>query len=178
MRVTRVLSPIAAAATLAAVAACHAEARPRPARAAPSGLAQQGPAARMGGPGVRPGIDAAALIGEAANPYTGNAGAIRQGRQLFTGFNCSGCHSGYGGGGMGPNLRDSAWIYGASDADLYATIASGRPNGMPAWGGRLPETQIWQIIAYLRTLGTPAEPERPPTPTRTTASHNPVKPAG
>jgi cytochrome c oxidase cbb3-type subunit III len=123
------------------------------------------------GPGVRPGLNASVLIG-ATNPYTGRTDAIVTGRQLFTGMNCSGCHSGYAGGGMGPNLRDSVWIYGSSDADLYATIAEGRPNGMPAWGERLPGQQIWQIIAYLRTLGSDAEPVKPPTPTRTTVSHN------
>ena len=129
------------------------------------------------GPGVRPGINASVLIG-ATNPYTGRTDAIVTGRQLFTGMNCSGCHSGYAGGGMGPNLRDSLWIYGSSDADLYATIAEGRPNGMPAWGERLPAQQIWQIIAYLRTLGSAAEPVKPPTPTRTTASHNSADKAG
>jgi mono/diheme cytochrome c family protein len=130
------------------------------------------------GPGVRPGINASILIGAATNPYTGRTDAIVTGRQLFTGMNCSGCHSGYAGGGMGPNLRDSLWIYGSSDADLFATIAEGRPNGMPAWGERLPTQQIWQIIAYLRTLGSDAEPVKPPTPTRTTASHNSAGKAG
>ena len=129
------------------------------------------------GPGVRPGINASVLIG-ATNPYTGRTDALVTGRQLFTGMNCSGCHSGYAGGGMGPNLRDSLWIYGSTDADLYATIAEGRPNGMPAWGERLPAQQIWQIIAYLRTLGSDAEPVKPPTPTRTTASHNSADKAG
>jgi cytochrome c oxidase cbb3-type subunit 3 len=123
------------------------------------------------GPGVRPGINASVLIA-ATNPYAGRTDAIVAGRQLFTGMNCSGCHSGYAGGGMGPNLRDSLWIYGSRDADLFATIAEGRPNGMPAWGERLPTQQIWQIIAYLRTLGSDAEPVKPPTPTRTTVSHN------
>ena len=41
----------------------------------------------------------------------------------------------------------------------------------------LPDLQR-QIIAYLRTLGTGAEPAKPPTPTRTTASHNPANKAG
>lgn len=126
------------------------------------------------GPGVRPGLNASILIGAATNPYAGRTDAIVTGRQLFTGMNCSGCHSGYAGGGMGPNLRDSLWIYGSTDADLFATIAEGRPNGMPAWGERLPTQQIWQIITYLRTLGSNAEPVKPPTPTRTTASHNPA----
>jgi cytochrome c oxidase cbb3-type subunit 3 len=67
---------------------------------------------------------------------------------------------------MGPNLRDTVWIYGGSDAQLFSTIAEGRPNGMPAWGAKVAEDQIWQIIAYLRTLGTNAEPVKPPTPSQ------------
>ena len=58
----------------------------------------------------------------------------------------------------------------ASDVQIYSSIAEGRSAGMPAWGGKLPEDQIWMIIAYLRTLGTPREPEKPPTPSRTVAS--------
>jgi cytochrome c oxidase cbb3-type subunit 3 len=184
MRLTRLAMlalPVAAFIALA----CRRDERPQgralspaamqlPTRAAPDIGVDSG-ASR--GPGVRPGINASVLIG-ATNPYTGRTDAIVTGRQLFTGMNCSGCHSGYAGGGMGPNLRDSLWIYGSSDADLYATIAEGRPNGMPAWGERLPTQQIWQIIAYLRTLGSDAEPVKPPTPTRTTASHNSADKAG
>ena len=47
------------------------------------------------------------------------------------------------------------WIYGGEPANLFDTIVKGRPNGMPAWAGRIPEYQIWQIIAYLRTLQQP-----------------------
>jgi mono/diheme cytochrome c family protein len=151
-------------------------AMPLDARAAVPGSGVDSSASR--GPGVRPGINASVLMGDATNPYAGRTDAIVTGRQLFTGMNCSGCHSGYAGGGMGPNLRDSIWIYGSTDADLYATIAEGRPNGMPAWGERLPKQQIWQIIAYLRTLGSAAEPMKPPTPTRTTVSHNSADKAG
>jgi cytochrome c oxidase cbb3-type subunit III len=115
-------------------------------------------------PGVAPGIAPQAEIGAKTNPYTGDTHAVAVGRQLFTGFNCAGCHSGYAGGGMGPNLRDSVWIYGGSDVQLYSTITEGRPNGMPAWGGKIPPQQIWQIIAYIRTLGTPQEPVMPPSP--------------
>ena len=161
------LSLAPAMAALVLVAACGQQPSRPPGSATP-------PAANPRGPGVQPGINAAALLGALRNPHTGDADAVMQGRRLFNAFNCSGCHSGYAGGGMGPNLRDSVWIYGSTDADLYATIAAGRPNGMPAWGGRIPSEQIWQIVAYLRTLGTAAEPEKPPTPTRTTASHNPA----
>jgi cytochrome c oxidase cbb3-type subunit 3 len=61
---------------------------------------------------------------------------------------------------MGPSLRDSVWRYGSSDTQLFATISEGRPVGMPAWGGRIPEDQIWQLISYIRSLRTPQEPDR------------------
>jgi cytochrome c oxidase cbb3-type subunit 3 len=112
--------------------------------------------------GVEPGIHPQTVLGQVQNPYTGDAAAILAGRQLFTGMNCGGCHSGYAGGGMGPSLRDSLWIYGNTDAQIFSTIAEGRPYGMPAWGGRLPDDQIWRIVAYIRTLGTPNEPVKPP----------------
>ncbi len=176
MRLARLLPPGAAALGLASLVGCNGGARPRQERSPAMGLAPATASAR--GPGVAPGIDASALVGAVRNPYTGSTAAITAGRRWFTAYNCVGCHSGYAGGGMGPNLRDSVWIYGSSDAALYASITAGRPNGMPAWGGRIPENQLWQIIAYLRTLGTGAEPVKPPTPTRTTASHNPANKAG
>ena len=126
----------------------------------------QGPSVAASSPGVRPGIEPQAVLGAVRNPFIGDPQAIAVGRQLFTGYNCAGCHSGYAGGGMGPNLRDTVWIYGGSDAQLFSTIAEGRPNGMPAWGSKVAEDQIWQIIAYLRTLGTNAEPVKPPTPSQ------------
>jgi cytochrome c oxidase cbb3-type subunit III len=84
-------------------------------------------------------------------PYGGNAYALYQGKTLFASFNCVGCHS-HGGGGMGPPLMDSAWIYGFEPANIYATIANGRPNGMPAFKDRITPQQIWQLVAYVRTM--------------------------
>ena len=101
--------------------------------------------------GLQPGpmqLGAAAL----QNPYEGNAWAISQGQQLFERYNCSGCHF-HGGGGIGPALMDSEWIYGSSPANIYTSIAEGRPNGMPSWGGHIPDYQIWQLVTYVRALG-------------------------
>lgn len=116
--------------------------------------------------GVLPGIHPQVTFGAIRNPYTGNVQAERDGRQLFLMYNCVGCHGGRAGGGMGPSLRDSAWIYGNSDADLFATITEGRPAGMPTWGGKIPEDQIWKLIAYIRTLRTKGEPDPPPPATQ------------
>ena len=90
-----------------------------------------------------------------------DAATLAEGRRLFLQFNCYGCHGGRAGGGMGPSLRDADWIYGSSPAHIYSSIAEGRAKGMPAWGPRVPERQIWQLVAYIRSLGTDDEPARP-----------------
>ncbi|MFN2570228.1 MAG: c-type cytochrome [Gemmatimonadales bacterium] len=96
-----------------------------------------------------------------ANPYTGNRTAIGEGRRLFLWYNCAGCHGDHAGGGMGPSLRDSSWIYGGLDAQIFASISQGRTKGMPAWGSQLPAGEIWKLVAYIKTLRTSAEPDRP-----------------
>lgn len=85
------------------------------------------------------------------NPYEGNAWAISQGQQLFEQYNCSGCHA-HGGGSIGPPLMDDEWTYGSSPANIYESISEGRPNGMPSWGGHIPDYQIWQLVTYVRSM--------------------------
>ncbi len=88
---------------------------------------------------------------EVKNPYGGNAWATNEGKSLYTAFNCVGCHAN-GGGGMGPPLLDHTWIYGGSAMEIYSSIVAGRPNGMPAFGGKLTDTQAWQLTAYVQSL--------------------------
>ncbi|HEX8170618.1 MAG TPA: c-type cytochrome [Thermoanaerobaculia bacterium] len=85
------------------------------------------------------------------NPYERNAFALSEGKRLFRWYNCSGCHSN-GGGGMGPPLMDERWIYGSDPEQIFATIQEGRPNGMPSFRGKIPEYQIWQLVAYVQSL--------------------------
>lgn len=88
--------------------------------------------------------------------YTEDSAATAAGKQLFAWYNCAGCHAPEGGGGMGPPLSDDEWIYGSEPASVFETIARGRPKGMPTWAGRIPNRQILQLVAYVRSLG--AEP--------------------
>ncbi len=81
---------------------------------------------------------------------------IAAGKQLFMAMNCVGCHF-HGGGGMGPPLMDNVWIYGDSIENIAATIREGRPNGMPSFRGFLPDEQIWQLAAYVRSLSHPPQ---------------------
>src|SRR4051812_6767590 len=85
------------------------------------------------------------------NKYQENAYAMSQGKQLFSAFNCNGCH-GNGGGGMGPALMDDTWIYGSEPEQIFTTIVEGRPNGMPSFRGRITNDQVWQLVAYVRSL--------------------------
>jgi cytochrome c oxidase cbb3-type subunit III len=98
----------------------------------------------------------------AANPYAGDRTAMTEGRQLFVRFNCSGCHGGRAGGGMGPSLRDVDWIYGNRDGQLYSSIAEGRAHGMPSWQPRMTADQIWKLVTYIKALRTRNEPQPPP----------------
>jgi cytochrome c oxidase cbb3-type subunit 3 len=112
------------------------------------------PVGPIPGPGRAPAVP--------TNPYSANNVALSEGRQLFVRYNCYGCHGGHGGGGMGPSLRDPAWIYGDSDALVFDSIAQGRAHGMPAWGTKIPQDQIWKLTAYIKSMGSSSEPQPPP----------------
>lgn len=86
-----------------------------------------------------------------ANPLDGKADAAAQGKLLFGTMNCAGCHGYQLTGGMGPDLTDTAWLYGGKAGEIFHTIADGTPRGMPAWKDKLTAEQIWQIVAYIES---------------------------
>jgi cytochrome c oxidase cbb3-type subunit 3 len=47
---------------------------------------------------------------------------------------------------------DDRWIYGARPSNIYETIVEGRPNGMPAFRGKIPDQQVWMLVAYVRSM--------------------------
>src|SRR3954466_2635807 len=85
------------------------------------------------------------------NEYEENAHAMSEGKRLYESFNCVGCHF-HGGGGIGPPLMDNQWIYRAEPQQIFATVIQGRPNGMPSFRGKIPDHQVWQIVAYVRSM--------------------------
>lgn len=119
----------------ALLAGCSPYARVAPAAAPMTDL-------QAGMPAARPQI---------VNPYEGNVHAINEGKRLYNRFNCVGCHAA-GGGSSGPALMDDKWIYGSEPANIFATIVEGRPAGMPAFRGKIPESDVWKITAYVRSL--------------------------
>ena len=96
-----------------------------------------------------------AVAEQARNPFSGDPKAITQGAVLFR-QECVFCHGVAAGGGMrGPDLTTGSWSHGGADAELARTITGGVPGtAMPP--NNLKADEIWQIVAYLRTLQQPA----------------------
>ena len=120
---------------------------------------------------VRPGPDApqtpstsqpVSLARVISEPYgqdfPNNAQALSDGQLLYEAYNCAGCHA-HGGGGMGPPLLDNKWFYGAAPPQVYQSIVQGRANGMPSFRGRIPDYQVWELVAYVRSLSGQANPQ-------------------
>lgn len=129
-------------------------------RSAPTSVASGGTSAASIPVGPIPGGNPQ-LANYMVNPMAHDPVAIQDGRRLFNWYNCSGCHGGHAGGGMGPSLRDAVWIYGNRDDQIFDSIAQGRANGMPAWGSKIPQLQIWELVAYIKTMRTPQEADPP-----------------
>ena len=83
--------------------------------------------------------------------YAESAYAVSEGKRLYDAYNCVGCHA-HGGGAIGPALMDAQWIYGSHPEQIYSDIVQGRPNGMPSFAGKIPEYQVWELVAYVRSM--------------------------
>jgi cytochrome c oxidase cbb3-type subunit III len=147
-----------AVAALSAASACG--------RTPPNGGIMAAPPATATAVGPVPGppADPTGRVNEpqaSGNPYAQDRTATAEGRQLFIRFNCSGCHGGRAGGGMGPSLRDVDWLYGNREPQVYSSIAEGRAHGMPSWQPRLTPDQIWKLVSYIHSLRTANEPNPP-----------------
>lgn len=89
------------------------------------------------------------------NPFSTEAekaSALRDGQQLYSSMNCAGCHGGKGGGGIGPPLSDLQWTYGHRLENIVQTVLQGRPNGMPSYANKLPQSEVWKIAIFVQSL--------------------------
>jgi len=94
------------------------------------------------------------------NPVAGNANATALGAKLYA-ANCLTCH-GPTGHGDGPgaaalekkpaDLAARIRETGEKDGELFWKISEGRAP-MITWKGALSETQRWELVNYIRTLG-------------------------
>jgi mono/diheme cytochrome c family protein len=95
------------------------------------------------------------------NPLSGPE-AVAAGDRLFL-QNCASCHGeradGHGPASVGltpppADFRAGKVLAQHSDAYLYFRMSTGKPGtAMPSFHGVLDETERWQVIAYLRSLG-------------------------
>lgn len=95
---------------------------------------------------------------------------IDEGKAAFAAY-CAACHADNGGGGIGPNLTDNAWLHGGSPMEVYDVVDKGvTDKGMPAWGNILKPEQHVGVVVFIDSLrntnvaggkeaqGTPYEP--------------------
>jgi putative heme-binding domain-containing protein len=88
------------------------------------------------------------------NPQT-SPEDVAAGQRMFR-SHCSACHGADGTGGRGTDLTRGTFRRATSDQDLYNLISEGIPGTeMPGifFEGR----QLWQLVAYVRSLGARAQ---------------------
>ena len=88
----------------------------------------------------------------AKNPLEGNAQAISNGKAMFRN-RCAGCHGPDARGYLGPDLT-GYWAAGGADDRMFDIVRRGVP-GTEMTGAdpaRVLDKDIWQILAFVRTL--------------------------
>jgi cytochrome c oxidase cbb3-type subunit 3 len=107
-----------------------------------------------------------AAVADDRNPLGGDPKAAKAGEFEFR-INCALCHGlGAHGGGRGPDLTRAQKKHAHSDAELFQVISNGIPgtvmpaNGTNGQGVGMTDEEIWQIIAYIRSVEVkaPAKP--------------------
>lgn len=114
-------------------------------------------AALLAPAGLAHGQDDAPPAAPRSNPYSGDANAAATGEKLFAAMNCDGCHGGGALGFTAPSLADGRWRFGGEDGAVFDSVFHGRPLGMPAYGGMLPESVVWLLVTYVKTRPVPRE---------------------
>ena len=124
------------------------------------------PDARPVAPDARPvAPDAPPEARTPANPVAATPESVAAGAAAYA-AHCAACHgaTGRGDGALaaaaaayGPrpsNLADPTWRHGGGDGEIFAVIRDGiGPDfAMDAFGDRLAETDIWNLVNFLRSL--------------------------
>lgn len=91
-----------------------------------------------------------------------DAAKAEEGATIY-GEQCSFCHGAKGDGSFAdpeidnmtgaPRLNDSNWIYDGSKEAIVTQITQPKQGVMPTWEGRLSDTQIKMVTAYVHSLG-------------------------
>ena len=73
------------------------------------------------------------------------------GKKLYA-ERCVACHGVDAKGGIGPDLTRKEYKYGKTEQAIAATIAEGRPGGMPAFKNDLSHEKIEGLVKYILSL--------------------------
>ncbi len=93
--------------------------------------------------------------GRTENPFT-SAEDVAAGQTSFR-SRCASCHGFDATGNRGPDLTRGVFRHGSSDRALFLNILNGiSGTGMPSV--RLSDKEMWQIVAYVRSLSRRGEP--------------------
>jgi cbb3-type cytochrome c oxidase subunit III len=91
------------------------------------------------------------------NPVAMSAESASAGKRVYTRM-CSRCHGAEGrGDGTAatapvPDLTDDKWDYGGTDGEIFAVIHDGVSTDMDGYGTRLSDTEIWNVVNFMRSL--------------------------
>jgi cbb3-type cytochrome c oxidase subunit III len=92
------------------------------------------------------------------NPVAMSAESITAGKRVYTRM-CGRCHGPEGKGdgtaasAAVPDLTDAQWDYGGSDGEIFAVIHDGVSADMDGYAARLSDTDIWNVVNYVRSVG-------------------------
>jgi mono/diheme cytochrome c family protein len=87
---------------------------------------------------------------------------VKAGARAFATIGCTNCHGGPGvqwakfSEGLNPSPPDlKDVVKDLQPAELFWVVKNGiRMTGMPAFGGAMPDPEIWSIVAFLKKLPT------------------------
>jgi mono/diheme cytochrome c family protein len=99
------------------------------------------------------------------NPVTASPDSIKAGEKTYA-TACASCHGRDAkggvtlsviedrGGNQPPDLVDDKWDHGSSDGEIYSVIKKGiGPDFfMAPFDGRITDTEMWNVVNYLRSL--------------------------
>jgi cytochrome c oxidase cbb3-type subunit 3 len=93
-----------------------------------------------------------------------NSTFIESGKALYI-SNCAACHLASLRGksespaAIGPDLTDTAWIYGGRPSEVYEIISKGvLAKGMPGWGPVLGPKKVGEVTAYIMSKHKEGDP--------------------
>jgi len=92
------------------------------------------------------------------NPVAATPASLSAGKRSYQRL-CEKCHGPEGKGDgtaitgtQPPDLTDTKWEFGSSDGEIFAAIHDGTSADMEGYKERMGETDIWNVVNYVRSL--------------------------